>query len=109
MLAIEDFIADLNDQCVSAVIEPFAGMIGIGRSLLQDRVGRDHFARYQILADAEMLKRTLSLRAPELVGRDVDLAEAVHLVVHVAYQAPTCTLLRLGHFEFSVGPELNGN
>jgi hypothetical protein len=35
MLAIEDFIADLNDQLVRPVIEPFAGLICIGSGLLQ--------------------------------------------------------------------------
>ena len=82
MLAGEDFVADLNDQLVSLVIEPLAGMIGVGRRLLQDRIGGDHLARHQILADAEMLERTLGLRAPEFVGGDVDLAEAVDFLAN---------------------------
>src|SRR5258705_20146 len=61
MLAVEDFIADLNDQLVRLVIVPFAGLIYVGGCLLQDRIGRDHFARYQILAAAEMLERALWL------------------------------------------------
>src|SRR6266403_5907259 len=84
MLAVEDFIADLNDQLVRLVIEPFAGSIYVGGCLFQDRVGRDHFARYQILADAEMLERALCLRSPEFVGGDVDLAKAIHLFANVA-------------------------
>src|SRR5215510_7995049 len=52
-------------------------MVGGGSGLLQDCVGSDHLARDQILADTEMLERTLSLSAPELVGRDFDHAEAI--------------------------------
>ena len=52
-------------------------MVGDGGGPLQDRVGSDHLARDQVLADAEVLKRALGLRAPELVGRHLDLAEAV--------------------------------
>src|SRR5258706_15903325 len=84
MLAVEDFIADLNDQLVRLVIEPFAGLIYVGGCLFQDRVGRDHFARHEILADAEMLERALCLRSPEFVGGNVDLAKAVHLFANVA-------------------------
>src|SRR5258708_30754295 len=79
-------IADLNNQLVRLIVEPFAGMICIGRRLLQDRVGPDHFARHQVLADTEMLKRTLRLRTPEHVGRNIDLTEAVHFLANVAYQ-----------------------
>jgi hypothetical protein len=45
-----------------------------------------HLAWHEILADAEMLERTLCLRAPELVGGDVDLAKAVHLITNVAHE-----------------------
>jgi hypothetical protein len=54
-------------------------MICIGRCFLKRRIGRDHFARHQILADAEMLERPLRLRSPEFVGGDIDLTKAVHL------------------------------
>src|SRR5258705_5685743 len=84
MLAVEDFIADLNDQLVRLVIEPFAGLIYVGGCLLQDRIGRDHFARYQILADAEMLERALCLRSPEFVGGGDCLAKAIHFFANFA-------------------------
>src|SRR5262249_13863925 len=67
----------LNDQFVSLVIQTPAGMVGGGGGLLQDRVASDHLARDQILADTEVLERTLSLCTPELVGRDVHHAEAI--------------------------------
>jgi hypothetical protein len=35
MLAREDFIAHLNDQLVTPLIEPFAGIVGIGGRFLQ--------------------------------------------------------------------------
>ena len=77
MLAGEDFVADLNDQLVALIVEPLAGMVGVGGGFLQDGVGGDHLARNQILADAEMFERALGLRAPQLVGGNIDLAEAV--------------------------------
>src|SRR5882672_3212200 len=84
MLAIEDFIADLNDQSVDPAIEPFAGMVCVGRRFLQGRISRDHFARYQVLADAEMLERTLSLRAPEFVGGNIYITKAVDFFASAA-------------------------
>jgi hypothetical protein len=49
----------------------------------------DHFAGDQIFADAEVLKRALSLRAPEFVSRNIYFAEAV------------CFLANFRHFVFS--------
>ena len=86
MLAIEDFVAGLNDQLVGQIVGSFAGVTCFGCRLLQNCVGGDHFARHQVLADAEMLKRTLRLRAAEHIGRDVDLAKAVHLFSNVAHE-----------------------
>ena len=77
MLPCEDLVARLNDQAISLVIQTPAGMVGGGSRLLQDRVGGDHLARDQILADTEVLERALSLGTPQLVGRDVDHAEAI--------------------------------
>ena len=79
----EDLVGDLDDQAVGSVVEPAAGMVGVGRRLFQDRVGADHLARNQILADAEMLERALRVRPPQLVGRDLDLAEAVGFLAKV--------------------------
>ena len=89
MLAGEDLVADLNDQLVALVVEPLAGMVGVGGGFLQDGVGGDHLARDQILADAEVLERALGLRAPELVGGNLDFAEAV------GFLAYPCRLLRI--------------
>ena len=60
-------------------------MIGVRRRLFQDGVGGDHVARRQILADAEMLERTLGLRAPKPVGGDTDLAEGVGFYAKIAH------------------------
>ena len=85
MLPGQDFVADLHDQRVTLVVEPPAGMVGIGRRLFQDGVGGDHFARDQVLADAEMLQRALGLRAPQFVGGHLDLAEAVGFLAKVVH------------------------
>src|SRR4029077_2340757 len=64
---------------------------------LQDRVGKNHLARNQILADTEMLEGTLGLRPPELVGRDVHFAEAVHLLANVVHLASPHSKIRRLH------------
>ncbi len=64
MLVGEDLVAYLSDQFVGLAVQATAGMVGSGGRALQDRVGGDHFARDQIVADAEMLERALRLRAP---------------------------------------------
>ena len=83
MLAGEDFVAGLNDQFVSLIVEPLAGVVRGGGGLLQDGVGGDHLAGNQILADAEMLERALGLGAPQLVRRHLDHAEAVCFLSHL--------------------------
>src|SRR5262245_32085538 len=77
MLTRQYFVAGLDDQFVMLIVEPLAGMVRGGRGLLQDRVGGDHLARNQILADAEVLERALSLGTPELIDRYIDHAEAI--------------------------------
>ena len=39
MLAGQNLVADLNDQLVALVVEPPAGMVGIGGGFLQNGVG----------------------------------------------------------------------
>ena len=85
MLAGENLVAHLHDQLVPLVVEPLAGMVGIGGGFLQDGVGGDHFARNQILPDAEVLERALGLRAPELVGRNIYFAEAIGFLANVRH------------------------
>ncbi len=55
MLAGEDLIAHLCNQRVESIVETFAGVIGIGRCLLEERISRDHFPWHQVAANAEML------------------------------------------------------
>jgi hypothetical protein len=62
-----DFIAGLNDQIVPLIVEPLVVMVGDGGGFLLRRIGRDHLARDEILANAEMFKRTLGLGAPKFV------------------------------------------
>ena len=56
VFALQYFVGDLDDEVVRPVIQPPAGVVGVGRCLLEDRVGVDHLARDQILAYAEMLE-----------------------------------------------------
>ena len=45
MLAGENLVADLNDQLVALVVEPLAGMVGIGGGFLQGSVCGNHLPR----------------------------------------------------------------
>jgi hypothetical protein len=74
MLAVEDLVADINDQLMALVIEPLARIVRIGRGFLQNGVCRDHLAWNQIFADAEVLKRALGLGTPKPIGWDFDFA-----------------------------------
>src|SRR5215471_16444521 len=108
MLAGEDFVAHMNDQLVALIVEPLAGMIGNGSGFLQGGVGGDHLAGNEIPADAEMLQRPLRLRAPQLVSRHLNHAEAVSLssqVVHVISPACGVGMLKQSH-SLSTNPPL---
>jgi hypothetical protein len=65
VLAGQDLVADLDNEPMHLVVETLAGMVGVGRRLLQDGEAGHHLARDQVLADAEMLERALGLRAPQ--------------------------------------------
>src|SRR5262249_8592653 len=68
MLARKNLVAGLSNECELLIAEPLAGVIGGRRGFLQNGIRGDHLTWNEVLADAEMLERTLSLRAPELVG-----------------------------------------
>ncbi len=85
MLAGDDLVAGRHDQLVDVAGEPLGRMVGVRRGLLQDGIGRDHLARHQVVTDAEILQRALGLRAPELVGGNVDLAETVGFLADIAH------------------------
>src|ERR1700722_15944811 len=85
MLAAQDLVADLNDQSMRPVVETLAGMVGIGRGLLEDGVGGDHLARDQVPPDAEVLERALRLGAPEFVAGNTNLAETVGFDTNIAH------------------------
>jgi hypothetical protein len=77
MLAGEYFVADPDDQLVTPVVEPIAGMVRIGGGLFQNGIRGDHLARHEVLADAEVLERALCLGSPKFVRRNLDLAKTV--------------------------------
>src|SRR5690242_9133982 len=79
MLAGKDFVADPHDQVLLLGREPASLEVHQRRGLLDGRVCGNHLAGDQILADAEMLKRSLSLRAPKLIGLNVDGSQAIVL------------------------------
>src|SRR6266480_2130368 len=70
MFSGEDLVTDAQDQIVPLLVEAGALVIGDGGGALQYRVGADHLARHQVVADAEILQRALSLCAPQPLGGD---------------------------------------
>ena len=64
MPAGQDLVARLHNQLVHVGRKAAARQVDVGAGLLQHRIGADHLARHQVLADAEMLDRALGLRAP---------------------------------------------
>src|SRR5215469_11148197 len=85
MLASEDLIAGMSDEFVLLIAQPLAIVVGDGSSLLQNGVSGDHFAGDQILANAEMFERALSLSTPELVCRYLDHAETIGFFSHIGH------------------------
>ena len=85
VLAVQDFVAGLNDQFISLIVKPLVSVVGDGAGLLQDGVRRDHFAGHQIFADTEMLEGPLCLSTPKLVSGNTDLSEAVSLYANFAH------------------------
>src|SRR5262245_3706486 len=88
VLAREKLVADPRDHLVRRSIQSPAGSIGSGGTLLQDGVRRNHLRRYELPADAEMLKRALRLRSPKLVDRHFHWAEAVVLDARGIHRPP---------------------
>ena len=87
MLAGEDLVADVSDQLESLIRQSATGVVCRGSGALEDGISGDHFARDQILPDAEVLERALRPRPPKLVCRHFDGAEAFSFranVFHVA-------------------------
>ena len=83
----QDLVADLDDEAMDFVVEAAGGMVGVGGRFFQNGIGGDHFPRHQIPADAEMLERTLGLRAPQLVGGNGDLTETVGFLAKFAHRS----------------------
>jgi hypothetical protein len=85
VLAGEDLVTDWNDQFIAPIVEPLAGVVCIGGGSLHDGIGGDHLTGNQILADAEVFKRALSLRPPEFIGGNIHFAEAVGFLANVRH------------------------
>src|SRR4029077_10556894 len=92
MLAGQNFVAGLRDQLVLLIAQPVAGTVCFRNSFLQNGIGRDHLPWDQVLANAEMFERALSLRAPQLVSGNIDFAETISLLAHVWFASvSSCT------------------
>ena len=77
VFAVADIVAGIGD-CLCLRLRKFAeGVVRGRRRGLQHRKGVNHLARDRLRADAEILQRTLGLRAPEMLCRHTDLTHSV--------------------------------
>ena len=76
-LAVDDFGRRLHDRLGAPRIERAELAIDFGGGALDQRQRRDQRPRHALVADAEIIARTLGLRAPIAIGRDFDRPEAV--------------------------------
>src|SRR5215475_6286096 len=79
MPSVKDLITDSSDEMKARIVQPIIVMVGDGGAFFQRRIRRDHLARHQILADAEVLQRPLRLSSPEFIRWNLHFAEAVGL------------------------------
>ena len=76
-LAVDDFLRRLHDRLGAPRIEQAELAIDFGGGALDQRQRRDQRPRHALVADAEIIARPLGLRAPIVIGRNFDRAEAV--------------------------------
>ena len=79
MLAIEDFVADADDEILLFFIKPACSVIDQRSGLFNDGVGRNHLAWDKVVADAEIFQRPLCFCSPQPVGLNLDLTEGIGL------------------------------
>jgi hypothetical protein len=98
VLTGQDLIASLRHQLIALIVEPLSGKVDDRGGFLQRRIGRDHLARDEIMADAEMLQRPLRLPGPQLIRRDLndtDLSVSfLMLVISMSRSAPVSSVAR---------------
>ena len=78
-LAFDHLARGADDGAGAACIEQAEFPVGLGGSEFDDAERMDDGDRHAIMADLEVLARTLGLCAPVAVGGNVDRAEAVAL------------------------------
>src|SRR5580704_9544160 len=76
-LAVDDLLRRLHDGFCPAGIERSERQLGFRRGALDDGERPDDRARHALLADTEIIARTLGLRAPVAVRRHFDRAERI--------------------------------
>src|SRR5438105_14283828 len=72
VLSGQKFVASLDDESVSLVVEPLPGTVGLSGAFFQRRICCDHLPRDQIFSNTEVLERALRLRAPQAIPGDFD-------------------------------------
>jgi hypothetical protein len=77
MPALQDLVADLDDQVLLGVAKPAGLVVDERGGFLDDRIGGNHLPGNQVVSDAEMFQGPLRLRSPKLLGRHIDRSETV--------------------------------
>ena len=77
VLTVADIATGVGDGLCLRLRKLAEGVVRGRRRGLQGRKGVNHLARDRLRADAEILQRTLGLRAPEMLCRHTDLTHSV--------------------------------
>jgi hypothetical protein len=108
MLTGKDFVAGAYDKITHLRVQPAACMVHVGGGLLQNGVRSAHFARNDVLADAEKLRRTLGLCAPQLIGRYSHFAETIAFDAKFGLDRFLVALLTFDHHPLSNSDRARG-
>jgi hypothetical protein len=87
--------------------QPSGGGVDSGGRLFHIAVSVVHLGGHAVMVDVEMLQAALGLRAPIMVGRHLDIAQAVELPAHAAGVQTYWNMKNLGCFSISNGHQRN--
>src|SRR5215470_7815489 len=96
MLAGDDLVADPGDQLMGLGTEAAARAICVGCRFLEYRVGDNHLPRNEVGADAEVLERSLGLRAPKLVSGNSYFSKTIGLSANFGHDFSSRSFLPSG-------------
>src|SRR5204862_262229 len=87
-LAVDHVLRRLDDRARALAIDEAERLVHLGGGAFDEAERADQWQGHALLADAEVLPRTLRLRAPVFVRRDRDRAERVGFGASFRHDGP---------------------